>query len=689
MKRADLLNIPVIPLTKIKKEQKETWLLVEAQTTEIDNVKVLALDLYETDKMLLCRHFVTEESYYTIFRKKITFEYSKIHNAGEWYTGKYETILKKGEVYYGYMNGKAAYSKQAKKAIENFGEGYSYARSDVNYMISEKEDDIARKKAMTAAERKKERIQELMQGVTPMDEPFRDWIKENVFQERYLFAETRALKRGYRCRCTTCQKTYFLQEKPKHNETTECKKCHTAVIVKTRTSDVTERKNILVAQSYNETTWVLRHFKAQMNQNIMFKKANISLAVYERFRMFMTKAGTEKIYYGAFYDAGGNEQIWETEKHGKVIDKSFYFYPGRIEELTAKHIDTGLLRTLQHIADLKIEMNTNELIRRWWNSSYLEYLIKGKFYRMTNETLSYWVLSELVDYEADTIHGFLKLDKQRSYRLRDLNGGKHALEILQEEKATGNKVSQENLEYVNKNKIPIKNLRYIHDRTGLTVNQILNYYRRQCEKNRQSYEQFNNFYKDYLDMAEEQRMNLTDDIVRRNPNMMEYHNRYAEEKNKAADEKKIAEARNKYPDIEKDYEINCKRFAWENEDYSILVPRHAGDIVMEGRLQHHCVGGDNYLSSMNNRKSYILFLRRKEQLDIPYYTIEVEDNKIHQRYAAYNREPDAQEVDKVLKKWMREVKKRETEIIITIEAPAETPTRQRIRPVELAVAAGQ
>jgi hypothetical protein len=166
-------------------------------------------------------------------------------------------------------------------------------------------------------------------------------------------------------------------------------------------------------------------------------------------------------------------------------------------------------------------------------------------------------------------------------------------------------------------------------------------------------------------MAEARGMDITDEIVCRQPNMMEYHNRYLEEKNREKNQKRDMEVNKKYPDIRKNAKKYEERFAFQTDELEIVVPQRASDITREGRLQHHCVGAsDIYMINMNTERYFILFLRRSSERDIPYYTLEVTwDGDIKQFYAAYDRQPDKEKIEKVLKKFTETVQKREEEMV--------------------------
>ena len=62
---------------------------------------------------------------------------------------------------------------------------------------------------------------------------------------------------------------------------------------------------------------------------------------------------------------------------------------------------------------------------------------------------------------------------------------------------------------------------------------------------------------------------------------------------------------------------------------------------------------------MNKGESFILFLRKKEDPETPYYTLEVEyDGKIRQSYGAFDRKPDWEKVEPVIAGLTRKISQR-------------------------------
>lgn len=93
----------------------------------------------------------------------------------------------------------------------------------------------------------------------------------------------------------------------------------------------------------------------------------------------------------------------------------------------------------------------------------------------------------------------------------------------------------------------------------------------------------------------------------------------------AEKEKEKAEAEAKKYGYPERYKKLCKKFAFEYGELMIVVPAKASDIITEGKVLQHCVGG--YASDHIKGQTTILFLRHISEPDKPYYTIEVNEKK--------------------------------------------------------------
>lgn len=94
-----------------------------------------------------------------------------------------------------------------------------------------------------------------------------------------------------------------------------------------------------------------------------------------------------------------------------------------------------------------------------------------------------------------------------------------------------------------------------------------------------------------------------------------------------------------------------KKYEHENEVYSIICPQTAEDLISEGNTLHHCVG--SYVDAVIQDETSILFLRKKEEPDKPFFTIEVRNGELLQAKGQQNRLL-SQAIMDYLVKWTKE-----------------------------------
>ncbi|WP_251843116.1 PcfJ domain-containing protein, partial [Enterococcus faecalis] len=73
-----------------------------------------------------------------------------------------------------------------------------------------------------------------------------------------------------------------------------------------------------------------------------------------------------------------------------------------------------------------------------------------------------------------------------------------------------------------------------------------------------------------------------------------------------------------------------KALETEIDDLLFLAPHSLQEIVEEGQVLHHCVGSQHYLEQHTKGKTTIVFIRRKEEPDKPYFTLEYREKRVIQ-----------------------------------------------------------
>ena len=105
------------------------------------------------------------------------------------------------------------------------------------------------------------------------------------------------------------------------------------------------------------------------------------------------------------------------------------------------------------------------------------------------------------------------------------------------------------------------------------------------------------------------------------------------------------------------YAKHSKAWEFTHGDYVVMIPKTAQDIVREGELMHHCVGG--YVNRVITNDCYICFIRHKDKPNIPYITCQVYINgEIGQYFLAYDqyiRSQEDREFYEAFQNYLREI----------------------------------
>ena len=345
---------------------------------------------------------------------------------------------------------------------------------------------------------------------------------------------------------------------------------------------------------------------------------------------------------------------YPTPKEGSV-------YPRTLPDLERRELrETGLVQWIRKNPVL----NPRKYLHAWRQTPVLEQILKAGLPRLTEELVEY-PEKLLCQESSGGLAKRLGIDNAKLKRLRELDGGIHFLCWLQEEKKRKLCLSDELICWFIQNDILPKNLDFVKDRMSYV--QIRNYLTRQQEGQNDSINdsirQVLTTWKDYLSMARRVKMNVHDEIVYRASRLFQRHQElveYIAQNRLSVTAMELAEA---YPYINDILPRLPEKYEFSDETYTILAPEKIEDILDEGQALHHCIDKKKeYFERINNQESYILFLRKTEQPDQPYYTLEVEPGGvIRQKRTEYDRQKkDIGEASAFLRKWQAVVQERLT-----------------------------
>lgn len=96
------------------------------------------------------------------------------------------------------------------------------------------------------------------------------------------------------------------------------------------------------------------------------------------------------------------------------------------------------------------------------------------------------------------------------------------------------------------------------------------------------------------------------------------------------------------------------KWEFKGETMSAIAPLKPDMLAEEGITLHHCVR--SYIQKVLNGTTNIMFIRMNEELDKPFYTVEVDNNGIIQQVHGFGNCNATPEVEKFVKKWCKEKK---------------------------------
>lgn len=110
--------------------------------------------------------------------------------------------------------------------------------------------------------------------------------------------------------------------------------------------------------------------------------------------------------------------------------------------------------------------------------------------------------------------------------------------------------------------------------------------------------------------------------------------------------RKLQGAQQKYI---KNYYDKAKAFEYKNDQYTIIACKELVELQIEGRSLNHCVG--SYVDAVSEGREYILFLRKCDNPEIPYFTLDLTpENELRQAHGKCNCNVPA-ELRPFIKQW--------------------------------------
>lgn len=501
-----------------------------------------------------------------------------------------------------------------------------------------------------------------MDQVPPLPKDWGHWVDKTAITQNFIFYEyqKRGVKEGY---CTWCERVVPVKS-PKHNQYGVCRRCGRRVQYKAKgkAGNFSTRTETAYLVQRCEGGIVVRMFRCSR----AYSKAeyeNPDRSFFESRRVFFDEQLCNDAYYFGLYK---NDHVrWIKSAHSGYVD---YINYREYEGMTYR-------RTLSSLAQKELKKTgLKELVNCGEKVDVEKYLLECRrhtvYERLAKAGLGLLVVEDMKEYKRrrklEGIRGndlakALGIDKARMKRLRNNKGRYLFLKWLQYEKSVDTIFPDEVIGYFSKQKIGPSDLDEM--RKVMAERKICNYLKKQSKISGRSAKELIHTWEDYICIARRIGMDISKELFYKPRNLKKAHDDAVSMCGGADIAKRAGEIAGKFPDIDEICGEIREKYEYKEKKYSIVVPEKIEDIIREGQLLGHCLhSSDRYFERIHIRESYIVFLRRTEETDKPYYTLEIEpDGSARQkRTAGDNLNADFDEAKNFIKRWQQEIQSRLT-----------------------------
>lgn len=527
-------------------------------------------------------------------------------------------------------------------------------------------------------------IDALMETVKEIPDEFKNWVSDKAMSfSRYLIYSTRS-KNEALVHCTHCNGVTLVDRtkiRLRNNEKGICPLCGSPVTIKARgrmPARICDRRIVSFIEP-REEGFLWRYFTAYREVKPDGKTNDGLFEIVRTFYKFAPNGTpcTSSYEYREYKQTGIVR--WCTDE-GYRESSYCTLYPGNLPEAWK---DTPMkYSALEILAENRPseQIHYAKAINRYRKFPQLEWFIKMGLYKLAAH-----LINEFHDgafgYESrngirglrksgKTIFEILGLTKENTRILQSIDGNIDELRLLQEAQSSGYNLKAEELERFyklfgcnttlirkeNRKSTIHKICRYI-EREGADYRvgesgQCWRYsYMQRKERPDIREERLQNCAKDWLDYlawCKELKYDLTNMFFYFPKNFKKVHDRTAAEYQAVQDKKAAEKKRREEERIKREAEVMKKlleemlkenagidnAFLIKGKGLILRVPRDAQEIKNEGAALHHCVG--TYVDRVAKGQTHIFFVRRVEEPDTPYFTMEYNNGRVIQCRGSHN-----------------------------------------------------
>lgn len=507
---------------------------------------------------------------------------------------------------------------------------------------------------------------EEMDKIPKIPNDFMRWARRNAFDSEnrmyYPFDN-----RGF---CTACQRLVPLPKgKLHHLDEKKCPVCHKKVemIQKNRRHRkmITQRWNgwICCVQKYEDGIVVRNYTSTRVEEQAEITRLpKLEYHFWEETRVLIHEGMVEEYEWEDYKRRG---MRWVKQEYPHIGNDRCRVYTSNLKRVVPESIYHILKEQETGATDRESSNYISIEKMLWYEKKYpiIEMSIKAGLMKLGLEMMTY-ATSEIPEMlPGKTLAKKLGIDNARMKRLKENNGGITYLRWLIYEKEMDTIFRDNDIQIMEQADATPKKIKELLD--VLSLQKIANYCEKQAairEERTGDADQYKQVLWDWMDfkgMMQAARMDVHNELLLKPADLTIAHNELVAMKDKEDMEKSIEEICKKYPNVNEICKT-LKRYEYSNDEFSIVAPRDVRDILREGSTLKHCIHTcEYYFNRIEQRETYLLFLRRTKEVDTPWYTLEMEPGgNIRQKKSVLNEAyKDLEEALPFIKEYQKWVQK--------------------------------
>ena len=508
------------------------------------------------------------------------------------------------------------------------------------------------KETLQRQKNRERKIRARLSGLNPLPCDLEDWLRRKTLPA-YFFYDYKKGKKAIRGLCSACGQEIELTG-VRHNAAGVCPHCGRKLTMKSnkKRGYIWDRVTASVVQHFHGDSLIIRIVKAYQD---FPKNAPVEMNCYEETRIIIDPQKNGALGEEVYHHSSDSVGITRWKKGYPPVTYLFQrnFNAETCGFLYCKNLSRALKGTPWQYCQLREfyegvhdQMEVGPYLISYHKIPAIEFFVKLKLFWLVTHVVYRRGGEKDINLNGKNLREVLQIDPADLPCLQKPGADIRELRLIRILRAAGHQPSEEFFSWVNANELTEMNQLALA-LNNTTPHKLMRYLDQLFSKlKKDTYRGCAGVlsdYSDYLGFCEQLQYDLKNEFILFPKSFKRAHDQ-------ANDLIKQHRVEQYDPQIASMREELKHRYQFKSDGLIVLPPRSAREIVVEGQKLHHCVGG--YAQSMAEKRTIILFIRQEVKQNKPFFTVEVQGDKIRQVRGSNNRAP-VPEVTAFLDKWKK------------------------------------